>query len=93
MAVTQPKHQHSARVDGRPERGVRQRGGRIQRAVRKLGAPVLVFLMLAGYFVWLGTEMGGATPDGQTEMAAVFGAILLAVLALVGGAWAGRFFR
>jgi hypothetical protein len=101
MAVTHPEH-HQRLRDKQPQRGPSregespeqpggpQRAGRIQRRTRKIAAPLLVFLALAGYFFWLASAMGGATPDGQTEMGAVFGAILLAVLALAGGAWLGR---
>lgn len=100
MAVTHqeqsqrgPEKRQSQRTPVKPAEGEQPQGGRIARVGRKILGPLLVFLLLAGYFVWLGTEMGGATPNGQTEMAAVFGAILVAVLALAGGAWAGRHFQ
>ena len=50
----------------------------------------LAFVALAVYFIWLGKEMGGATPTGSSELAGIFAAILLAVLALAGGALLGR---
>jgi hypothetical protein len=50
---------------------------------------VLAFAALAIYFIWLGKEMGGATPDGEGELAAVFVAILIAVVALVAGVLLG----
>lgn len=50
----------------------------------------LALAVLVLYFIWLGSEMGGATPNGETELGATFGAILLAVLALAAGAFIGR---
>lgn len=50
----------------------------------------LAFVALALYFIWLGKEMGGATPTGGSELAGIFAAILVAVLALAGGALLGR---
>lgn len=44
-----------------------------------------VFALLALYFAWIGNEMGSAAISGTTEMAAIFGAIFLGVLALVAG--------
>jgi cobalamin biosynthesis Mg chelatase CobN len=44
-----------------------------------------IFLVLAIYFVWIGSEMGSHAISGTFEMWAIFGAILLGVLALVAG--------
>jgi hypothetical protein len=52
--------------------------------MRILGG-VGVFVVLALYFVWIGEEMGGHAISGTTEMLAIFGAILLGVVALVAG--------
>jgi hypothetical protein len=57
--------------------------------MRILGG-VGVFVVLALYFVWIGEEMGGHAISGTTEMLAIFGAIVLGVVALLAGGSLGR---
>ncbi len=59
--------------------------------LRKVAGGVAVFLLLGIYFVWIGSEMGAHATAGSTEMWAIFGGILLGVVAaLAGGAMMRR---
>jgi hypothetical protein len=58
-------------------------------SIRKILGGAVAFAALAIYFIWLAKEMGGATPNGTGELAGVFAAILVAVVALVAGALLG----
>ena len=52
---------------------------------RKVAGGVGVFVVLALYFIWIGTEMGSHAVSGTSEMGAIFGAIFLGVVALIAG--------
>jgi hypothetical protein len=54
-------------------------------SIRKILGGVLAFAALAIYVIWLAKEMGG-TQNGTGELAGVFAAILVALVALVEGA-------
>ncbi len=51
----------------------------------KIAGGGAVFLALALYFVWIGNEMGSHAVSGSFEMWAIFGAILIGVVALIAG--------
>lgn len=54
-------------------------------SIGKIAGGGAVFLILALYFVWIGNEMGSHAASGSFEMWAIFGAILIGVVALVAG--------
>jgi hypothetical protein len=56
-----------------------------RKRVKGLAGGIGIFLILAIYFVWIGSEMGSHAISGTFEMWAIFGAIFLGVLALLAG--------
>ena len=84
------KRPRSARQHSERPRSARQHSER-PRSVKKLASGVAVFVMLGIYFFWMANEMGAHAISGKTEMAAIFGAILVGVVAaLAGGAFMRR---
>jgi hypothetical protein len=88
MAVTPAEHEGKRPAPPGRERGRAEEKPRRPR--RQLVGYLLAGVVLLIYFFWLDNDMGGATSNGRTELAAVFGAVLLAVLALAAGAFLGH---
>ncbi len=83
----------TAESEGEPEEDEAEKAAKAEKAEKAekrkrfkgIAGGAAVFLLLAIYFVWIGSEMGSAAISGTTEMWAIFGGIFLGVLALVGG--------
>lgn len=56
-----------------------------RKRAKGIAGGVGIFLVLAIYFAWIGSEMGSHAISGTFEMWAIFGAIFLGVVALVAG--------